>query len=183
MSGTSEAIGLLAIVFAPMLAEARRAARNERVQRARGGVEPPGDVYAVMQVVYPAVFLVMIGEGLWRHARLTPPPMLLTDARLASSGLVLFVAGKALKWWAIASLGHAWTFRVIVVPGDALVARGPYLWLRHPNYVAVVFELAAVALMSGASLSGPIVIAVFGALMFRRIAVEERALDEARHVR
>ena len=61
-------IALLAIVFVPMLVEARRADRNERVQRARGGIEPPGDVYDVMRIAYPAVFLAMIAEGAWRSA-------------------------------------------------------------------------------------------------------------------
>ncbi len=150
-----------------MLAEARRAAANERTQRARGGVEPPGDVYKMMQVAYPAAFLAMAAEGL---ARGEPSRALLL------AGAVVFIAAKALKWWAIAALGSCWTFRVIVVPGAALVGAGPYRYLRHPNYVAVAGELLAVALMTGASVAGPVAIAGFGALMLKRIAVEERAL-------
>ena len=171
-----EAIALLAIVFAPMLVEAQRAARNERVQRARGGIEPAGDVYNVMRVAYPAVFLAMIAEGVWRSARAVSR---WATTRVAATGLMLFILAKALKWWAIVSLGRAWTFRVIVVPGDAPVASGPYAWLRHPNYVAVAFELVAVALMSGARVSGPLGTILFGALMLRRIAVEDLTL--ARH--
>ena len=49
-----------------MLVEARRAAANERAQRARGGIEPKHDVYPFMQIAYPGVFLAMIGEGLFR---------------------------------------------------------------------------------------------------------------------
>ena len=56
------------VVFVPMLVEARRAARNERAQRARGGVEPRGDVYGVMRVAYPGVFLAMLAEGAVRGA-------------------------------------------------------------------------------------------------------------------
>jgi methyltransferase len=171
-----EAIALLAVVFAPMLIEAQRAARNERIQRARGGIEPAGDVYGVMRIAYPVVFLSMIAEGVWRSAHAVSP---VNDARVAATGLVLFILAKALKWWAILSLGRSWTFRVIVVPGDPPVASGPYAWLRHPNYVAVAFELVAVALMSGARVSGPVGTLVFGALMLRRIAVEDLAL--ARH--
>jgi methyltransferase len=171
-----EAIVLLAIVFVPMLVEAQRADRNERVQRARGGVEPPGDVYNVMRIAYPAVFLAMIAEAVWRSAHAVSP---LGNARLAAAGLVLFILAKSLKWWAILSLGRSWTFRVIVVPGDTPVASGPYAWLRHPNYVAVAFELVAVALMSGARVSGPVGTLLFGVLMLKRIAVEDLAL--ARH--
>jgi methyltransferase len=159
-----------------MAVEAQRAARNESVQRACGGVEPPGDVYNVMRIGYPAVFLAMIAEGVWRLAHAVSP---LGNARVAAAGLVLFILAKSLKWWAILSLGRSWTFRVIVVPGDTPVASGPYAWLRHPNYVAVAFELVAVALMSGACVSGPVGTLLFGVLMLKRIAVEDLAL--ARH--
>ena len=169
---------LLVVVFAPMLVEARRAAHNERAQRQRGGIEPPGDVYALMRVAYPAAFLLMIGEGLWRHPQGAP-----AIALGAPVGLALFVAAKALKWWAIVTLGPCWTFRVVVVPGAPRVVNGPYAYLRHPNYVAVVLELAAVALMSDAYVSGPLATLAFGVLMMKRMSVEERALRQARDER
>ena len=153
-----------------MALEARRASRNERVQRGRGGAEPPDDVYAVMRVVYPAVFLAMFAEGFWRGS-----PSLANWL----AGLVFLAAAKGLKWWAIASLGSSWTFRVIVVPGTALVTTGPYRFLRHPNYVAVVGELVGVAIANSARLAGPLALAVFGWLLWRRVAVENRALAAA----
>jgi methyltransferase len=158
----------LAVVFVPMLAEARRARANEAYQRACGGVEPDGDVYAVMRVAYPAAFLAMIGEGAVRGG---PPPL------AAAIGGGLFVAAKALKWWAVRSLGRAWTFRVIVVPGRALVASGPYAHVRHPNYIAVVGELVGVGLMAGAMVSGPAATAAFLLLIARRIRIEDSALN------
>ena len=155
---------LLALVFVPMIVEARLAAVNERVQLARGGVEPPGDVYAIMGIAYPGVFLAMIVFS-------SIMPFVVVIA-----GFVIFVLAKILKAWAIISLGEAWTFRVIVRPGVPLVASGPYRWLRHPNYVAVVGELVGVALMSGARIAGPLGTILFGLLMLRRMSVEERAL-------
>ena len=155
------------VVFAFMLVEARRAAANERAQRARGGVEPPGDVYALMQVIYPASFLVMLAEGAWRGG--PPQPIFV-------AGAALFAATKALKWWAILSLGPFWTFRVIVVPGSRLIISGPYRFVPHPNYVAVVGEFIAVAMMTGAWVSGPLALLAFAALLVKRIAVEEQAL-------
>ena len=122
-----EAIVLLAIVFVPMLVEAQRADRNERVQRARGGVEPQGDVYNVMRIAYPAVFLAMIAEGVWRSAHAVSP---LGNARLAAAGLVLFILAKSLKWWAVLSLGRSWTF---AGKKHALVA-GRYRWYVWPGY-------------------------------------------------
>ena len=153
-----------------MLIEARRAARNERAQLKRGGVEPPDDVYKMMRVAYPACFLAMLVEGAWRGM---PPLAVLT------TGATLFVLAKALKWWAILTLGPFWTFRVIVVPGVPLVVRGPYRWLRHPNYVGVVGELAGGALMTGALVTGPIATAGFLILLSKRIAVESRMLQSS----
>ena len=158
---------LLAVAYLPMLVEARRAATNERARLATGGVEARGDVYGVMRVAYPAAFLLMIVEDVVSGG---------PSRAAAIAGLALFVAAKAVKWWAIVSLGSAWTFRVITVPGAPLVTRGPYGFLRHPNYVAVVGELAGFALMAGATATGPIATILFGILMLKRIAIEERAL-------
>lgn len=160
---TSLFVGLL--VFVPMLLEARLAASNERLQRARGGVEPAGDVYRLMQVAYPAVFAAMLIEGALGPA---------FSPALFSLGLVCFIVGKALKYWAIATLGPFWTFRVIVVPGSTSVRAGPYRLVAHPNYLGVIGELLGVALMSGARLAGPIGAAFFIALILRRVAVENR---------
>jgi methyltransferase len=157
------------VVFGSMIVEARRAAANERIQRARGGIEPSDDVYASMQIAYPGIFVAMLAERAIRGAPPAPSWFL--------AGLTIFAAAKLLKWWAISSLGSQWTFRVIVVPGSASVGAGPYRIMRHPNYVAVVGEIAGVALMTGARLAGPVALVGFGALLARRIAVENRARD------
>lgn len=156
-----------AVIFAFMAIEARRAALNERTQRAAGGIEPPGDVYPLMQVAYPAAFAAMIVEGSLRGG---------APAAVAALGIAVFVAAKALKWWAIVTLGRAWTFRVIVVPGGRRITSGPYRFFRHPNYIAVVGELAGAALMCGAALAGPTATAFFLVLILKRIAVENRAV-------
>ena len=160
---------LVGLVFGAMIVEAIRASANERAQRARGGLEPSGDVYQLMRVAYPGAFLAMFIEGALRAS---------SPGIVALLGFVVFVTAKGLKWWAILSLGPFWTFRVIVVPGVPLVASGPYRWLRHPNYVGVMGELAGVALMTGAWVSGVAGIIAFGALVIRRIAVEDRLLRE-----
>jgi len=161
---------LLAVVFGPMLVEAMRARRNERLQFARGGREPHGDVYELMRVAYPAVFLAIIVEG-WLRG--------FTNHRWVAAGAVVFVTAKLLKYWAIAALGQFWTFRVIVVPGAQLVSAGPYRYLHHPNYVAVIGELLGVAMLAGAPLAGFAGTAFFAFLMARRVRVETAALDAA----
>lgn len=157
----------LAIVFVLMGIEAAIAARHERGLRALGAVEPAGDVYRVMQVAYPASFLLMVGEGAVRGV----------DAgQIAAAGASVFIAAKALKYWAIATLGPRWTFRVLVPPGSRRTVRGPYRWISHPNYVAVALELVGAALAAHALVTGPIAVAGFGYLMLRRIQIEEKAL-------
>ena len=156
-----------AVIFISMIAEAVVSARHERRLRAVGAFEPEGDVYAAMQLAYPGAFLVMLAEGAWR----VPLPV-----RLVVAGAVLLVAAKALKYWAIASLGERWTFRVLVPPHSTRIVRGPYRWVRHPNYLAVVGELAATAIAMKAVRTAPFAVGGFLLLMWRRIRVEEKAL-------
>jgi methyltransferase len=158
---------VLVAVGMMMLGESLISARHERELRRFGAVEPPGDVYATMRWAYPGAFVAMSAEAVWSGA---------PSSSVALAGLVVLVLAKALKWWAMGSLGMRWTFRVLVLPGAPLVTRGPYAVLRHPNYVAVVGELAAVALLMNARVSGPLVTLLFSLLMWRRIGVENRAL-------
>lgn len=163
---------LLAIAIVPMLVEAWMASRHAQALRRLGASEPPGDVYGVMQVAYPACFLAMALEAWLRGAGM--------DAAF-SAGLVLFFLAKGLKYWAIATLGTRWTFRVLVPPGSARIVEGPYRWLRHPNYVGVAGELAGMAIMAQAPIAGTLSLVGFGGLMLARISLEERALGMSAH--
>jgi methyltransferase len=93
-----------------------------------------------------------------------------------AAGFALFVGAKLLKYWVIVSLGVRWSFRVLVPPGSTRVLTGPYRLLRHPNYLAVMGELAGAALIAHAPLTGGLALAGFGALLLLRIRIEERAL-------
>jgi methyltransferase len=155
------------VIFAAMIAEAAVSSRNETRLRALGAVEPRDDVIGVMTLVYPASFLVMLAEGWWRGAG--------PDGILAT-GAAVFALAKALKYWAILTLGPRWTFRVLVPPGAVSTRGGPYRWLTHPNYVGVIGELLGVAIGMRALVGGPVVVAGFGVILLRRIRVEERAL-------
>jgi methyltransferase len=158
------------IICIPMLAETALAARHDRALRASGAVEPRDDVFPIMRVSYPASFLAMLAEGLARGVH--------ADA-LVAAGALVFVAAKALKYWAIATLGPRWTFRVLVPPGSTPTRRGPYRWFSHPNYIGVAGELLGVALAMHAAISGPIAVVGFSLLMLQRVKVEERALAGA----
>jgi methyltransferase len=158
---------LFGLAFVPMIFEARIAARNTRALRSAGAAEPHGDVYRLMQVAYPLCFAAMVAEGWVRGAR--------ADAT-TTGGLLVFVCAKGLKYWAILTLGQRWTFRVLVPPHSVQILAGPYRLMRHPNYLAVVGELAGMALMAHAPVAGALSITGFGLLLLARIRVEERAL-------
>jgi methyltransferase len=161
------ALLVMVAVGAMMLLEAALSRHNEKTLRARGAVEPADDVYAYMRIAYPLGFVLIAAEGSLNSA--LPRDRLLW-------GVAVFTLAKALKYWVIATLGSLWSFRVLVLPGQPLVRSGPYTYLRHPNYLAVLAEYAGVALMLSAPLAGLIVTAGFGGLLWRRIQVEERAL-------
>jgi methyltransferase len=156
-----------AAVLLLMLVELQLSLFNEKALRAKGAVEPPDDVIGWMRIAYPAAF-VLIGI----EAAVGGP----LSRNWVVGGLVLFGWAKALKFWAMAHLGPRWTFRVLVLPGAPLVRSGPYRLLRHPNYVAVIGEIVAIAVALQAPAAGVVATLGFGWLIWRRIDVEERAL-------
>jgi methyltransferase len=160
-------IAALIAVTLMMLAELWLSRSNERWMFDHGAVAAPDPVYSTMRWAYPGAFIAMAAEGV-----IVGGP----GEGSALAGVILLVLAKAIKFWAIASLGKRWTYRVLVVPGAPLVASGPYRMLRHPNYVGVVGELMAMALLSGARVTGLVALIGFGWLLFRRIGAEERAL-------
>ena len=90
--------------------------------------------------------------------------------------LMLWLAAQALRYAAVRALGERWTVHIWVLPGEPLVQRGPYRWLRHPNYVAVGLELIAAPLIFGAWRTA-IVISLLDLIVLRmRIRAEEAAL-------
>lgn len=161
------AVITLVAVLLMMGGEALLSAFNERQLRARGAVEPSDDVMATMRWAYPGAFVLMAIEGAWRG----PAP-----AAVLVGGLVVFGVAKALKLWAVTSLGPRWSYRVLVVPGAPLVQSGPYRFMSHPNYLSVVGEMAGVAATVWAPISGMLAIVGFGWLMTQRIRIEDRAL-------
>jgi methyltransferase len=157
-------------VLVMMLAELRRSRRHERELRRRGAIEPQGDVYRELAVAYPLMFVAMAVEGALFG---------LAGQWLLTAGFTMFLAAKLLKLWAIATLGPRWSYRVLVLPAAPLVATGPYAHMRHPNYLAVFGEIVGFAMMVGALWTGIGSLLLFGALVRRRIAIEESALEMA----
>jgi methyltransferase len=97
---------------------------------------------------------------------------------VATAACVTLAAALALRWWTLRTLGDRWTTRIMVVPREALVTSGPYRFLRHPNYLVVVLEIAAIPMLHCAWLTAAVFSLANLALLRLRIATEERALRE-----
>ena len=160
------AVGLVAI---QRLLELRLSRRHERILRARGAVERGREHYPLMVALHVLWLLSTLVEAILRGPGLPaywPIP------------LALFLLVQPLRYWAIFSLGEHWNTRVLVVPGAELVARGPYRYIRHPNYVVVFVEIATFPLIFGAWVTALIFSILNAALLYMRIRVENRALAE-----
>ena len=171
VSSASLYAAFVAVIGLERLGELRLSKRNARLAAERGGFEVAAGHYRVMAALHTLFLLACVGEV-----------ALLGRAFPGATGyaaLGLAVGAQALRYWAIATLGRRWNVRVVVVPGEPPVTTGPYRFLRHPNYLAVVIEMVAIPMVHGAWLTA-LVFSLANALLLRvRIAAEERALGEA----
>jgi methyltransferase len=162
-------LGLLALVGAERIFELALSRRNAARAFARGGRELGRGHFpavALQQAAWLASCAIESGDRSF--------PGAVGWAALAAVG-----AAQALRYWAVASLGDRWNVRIVVVPGEEPVQRGPYRRLRHPNYTAVALEMAALPLVYGCWITA-LVFSATNALVLRvRIAAEEAALGPA----
>lgn len=154
---------------AERIAELVVSTRNARWSFARGGVEYGRGHFPPMVALHTGLLLACLLE-VWLLDRPFLP-------WLGWPMLVLVLASQALRWWCIASLGPRWNTRVIVVRDLPLVTRGPYRWLKHPNYLAVVVEGFALPLVHTAWVTA-LAFTVLNAILLLafRLPSENRAL-------
>ncbi|MGW5663218.1 isoprenylcysteine carboxyl methyltransferase family protein [Streptomyces sp. NPDC003758] len=162
---------LVAAIAAERLAELIVARRNSRWSTARGGVETGRGHYRAIVVLHTGLLV-----GCLVEARVAGRPFL---PGVGWPMLALVVAAQGLRWWCIGTLGRQWNTRVIVVPDLPRVTKGPYRFLRHPNYLAVVVEGAALPLVHGAWLTATAFTVCNAGLLAVRIRCEEAALSAA----
>ena len=160
---------LVVLVGLERVAELVVSLRNASWSFARGGVESGRGHYPFMVVLHTGLLAGCLVEA--AHRPFVPA--------LGWSMFVVVLLSQGLRWWCIAVLGRQWNTRVIVVPGLRLVARGPYRWLRHPNYVAVVAEGIALPLVHTAWITAVVFTVLNIPLLAVRIRAEEAALKAA----
>jgi methyltransferase len=160
--------GLIALLALERLYELKLSQRNAAKAFAQGALEVGLRHYRVMTLFHTAFLLFCVAEP-WLLQREFPGlPGLVA--------LVLALLAQSLRYWAISTLGEKWNTRVIVMPGSIPVTTGPYRFIKHPNYVAVVVELVAVPLIFGSWITAVIFSIGNAALLAVRIRAEEKAL-------
>ena len=161
----STAVLIVLLVALERAAELVYARRNTKRLLAEGGIEWGAGHYP---------FLVALHAG-WLLAILVLAD---ADQPLDMSLLIVFLALQGARLWVIMTLGRYWTTRIITLPGVPLVRRGPYRYLRHPNYAIVVAEIAVLPLVFGAWRVALVFSLLNLALLRHRIRVETQALAE-----
>jgi methyltransferase len=158
---------IVLLVAAQRLAELAYARGNAQRLMAAGGIEHGAGRYP---------FLVLLHAAWLAALFFFVPPEAAVSWLLIGAYLLL----QAARLWVIASLGRFWTTRVITLPDAPLVKRGPYRWLRHPNYLVVAAEIAVLPLAFGAWELALGFSLANAALLADRIRIEETALADRR---
>jgi methyltransferase len=158
---------ILALVALQRVGELVHASRNTRALKQRGGIELGRRHYPLIVLLH-ASWLTAIAFGIRR------------DPGVRAFPLVAFAFLQVLRVWVLATLGSYWTTRVITIPGAPLVHRGPYRFLRHPNYLVVIGEMALLPLVFGQVTNAIVFSVLNGAALAWRIRIEEAALGPRR---
>jgi len=159
---------LIGFVILQRLVELVIARRNEKKSLAAGGIEYDKKGYSGIVIMHIMFFISLFAEYFYFEHTLNKFWVIF---------LILFIAAQVLRYWAIISLGSLWNTRIIIVPGSKLVQSGPYKHFRHPNYMAVITELAVIPLMFSCFFTAIIFSYVNLLLLKRRIAIEEKVLE------
>lgn len=161
---------LIAAVGIERVVELFVSQRNLKWSRARGGIEFGAGHYPVMVLLHTALLAGCLVEA--AHRPFIPA--------LGWPMLAVVIAAQVLRWWCIATLGRQWNTRVVVVPDARRVTGGPYRFIPHPNYVAVVVEGIALPLVHSAWITAVVFTVLNAALLRVRISVENNALESLR---
>lgn len=163
-------VGIVVAVFLQRLFELRISQRHVAYLLSQGGREHGSNYLWVVKVLQLSWFVAMIAEVWWLERPFVPA--------LAAVGLSAAIAGQCLRYLSMQALGSRWTLPIITIPGAPVVDSGIYRYLRHPNWLGVILEIAALPLIHRAYLTAIFFSVANAVLMVKRIHTEEQALSE-----
>lgn len=156
-------------VVCQRLVELGIAKRNERLMKVKGAVEFGQEHYGYMVGLHVAFLLSFLLEVLLLSKQISPLwPVLFS----------LFIGAQIMRVWAITTLGQFWNTKIIILPNADVVKKGPYKFLRHPNYLVVSLEIIAIPLLFQAYITAFIFTILNAWMLSVRIPSEERALNK-----
>ncbi len=165
---TTPLIALLSFLLVQRLVELRIARRHENILRSRGAVEVDKQGYRYIVAMHAAFFVSLVIETVLLKRHVSHYWVLL---------LSIFAAAQVLRYWAISSLGIYWNTKILIERHHRVIRKGPYRFIRHPNYLAVVIEICIVPLILSCYLTA-VTFSLLNALaLTRRIRMETRALN------
>ncbi|WP_445682999.1 isoprenylcysteine carboxyl methyltransferase family protein [Solibacillus sp. FSL K6-4121] len=159
---------VLAFIIIQRLVELLIAKRNEKSMLAKGAYEVGASHYPFMILLHVSFFVSLIVEVIYFTGQLTPQYIL----------LFIFLLLQLLRVWCLASLGPFWNTKIIILPGANVVVKGPYSYIRHPNYLVVCLEIAVIPLMFQAYFTAICFTILNLIILSIRIPLEEKALKE-----
>ena len=160
---------IVAYVACERLAELVISRRNQQRLMARDGFEIGASHYPYMVALHFAWIVAVI---VW---------VIFGEPRINTPFLIAYVIVQPFRFWVMATLGEYWTTRIISVPNAPLIAHGPYRFVKHPNYVIVVLEIALLPLALGAWPIALVFSALNAAMLYVRIRAENTALEQRHH--
>ncbi len=159
---------LILLIIGQRLVELVIAKNNEKWMKARGGIEAGAEHYKWFIYLHTLFFLSVIVEILMKCNN--------HEVVFNYVYFVVFIAAQLARFWCIYSLGRFWNTKIIVLPRVALIKKGPYKYVKHPNYIIVAVELFIIPMLFGAYLSAVIFPLLHIILLRIRIPAEEKAL-------
>ncbi len=157
---------ILLLVTLQRISELVIAHRNTAALRARGAIERGANHYPVMVLLHASWL-----AGLWWYG---------SNAIVIWPLMALYFLLQGFRIWILASIGRRWTTRILSVPSETLVARGPYRFMKHPNYALVLLEVPLLPLALGLTWFAVFYGVLNIAMLAWRISVEEAALKASR---
>ncbi|MCJ8006623.1 isoprenylcysteine carboxyl methyltransferase family protein [Lederbergia wuyishanensis] len=160
---------LLLIVIAQRLIELRIAKRNEEWMLQHGAKEYGQNHYFFMVLMHAGFFISLIMEYFFRnHALNAFWPVF----------LLIFIVAQIARIWVITSLGKYWNTKIIVLPGIKVVKKGPFKYVKHPNYIIVTIELFVIPMIFNLYITATLFLILNQIILKVRIPIEEKALSE-----
>lgn len=159
----------IGVLIIQRILEVRLAKRNYDAAIASGAIELGKEHYKWMWTLHTLFFCSLLLEYTYTKSQISVWSLI---------PFLLFVLAQVLRIWAISSLGTYWNTRILIIPNSKLEVKGPYRWIRHPNYLAVIIEIACIPLIFGLYITASIFTLLNAFILIQRIRIEEQGLAQ-----